>query len=110
MEQLSAELEEARALAEDRLKESEQLSQQIVQLQTELEVARVTEVKCDIASSGPYLALQSQFSVVQLGEGGWEVMGRLRVCFVCREQPTEVVSGGIEDTPLRGQNTTLHST
>ena len=48
--------------------------------------------------------------MVQLGEGGWEVMGRLRVCFVCREQPTEVVSGGIEDTPLRGQNTTLHST
>ena len=67
---MSSELEEANAIAEGRLKECEQLSQQIVDLRSELELAREASVVADVENSTPYLALQSQFSIIQLGE--WE--------------------------------------
>ena len=73
--QQSAELGELRALAEERLKETEVLSQQIVQLRVEVEDAR-EESRSRLAMTGEqalastaYLSLQTQFSVVQ--QGGW---------------------------------------
>lgn len=65
---MSAELEEAKALAESRLKESELLSQQIVELRAELELANEVKAVSDVENSTPYLTLQSQFSIIQLGE------------------------------------------
>lgn len=65
---MSAELEEAKALAESRLKESELLSQQIVELRAELELAKEVKAVSDVENSTPYLTLQSQFSIIQLGE------------------------------------------
>ena len=67
---LSAELEEAKELADSRLKGSEQLSQQIVELRADLELATEAKAVVDVENSTPYLTLQSQFSIIQLGEGG----------------------------------------
>ena len=68
--QLLTELEEAKTLADSRLKEAELLSQQIIELRTDLELAKEAKPESHVATSTPYLALQSQFSVVQQGE--WE--------------------------------------
>lgn len=70
--QLSTDLEEARSLAEDRLKEIEQLSQQIVQLRVDLEQAHEKKKESSVASSdvtmsATYLSLQAQFSIGQQG-------------------------------------------
>lgn len=69
---LAVELEEMRALAEDRLRETEVLSQQIVQLKVDLELAQEKSkescvVSGDITASATYLSLQAQFSIVQQG-------------------------------------------
>ena len=74
MSQLSAELEDAQALADERLKEMERLSQQIVQLQVDLELAREKVAEgsgChgNVTTSPEYLSLQAQFSIVQQGQG-----------------------------------------
>lgn len=66
------ELEDVKALAEDRLKETEELSQQIVQLKVELELAQEKTVdrsvaEGDITATATYLSLQAQFSIVQQG-------------------------------------------
>lgn len=59
-----------KALAEDRLKETEVLSQQIVQLKVELELAQektVERSEGDITATATYLSLQAQFSILQQG-------------------------------------------
>lgn len=66
------ELEDVKALAEDRLKETEELSQQIVQLKVELELAQEKTVdrsvaEGDITATATYLSLQAQFSILQQG-------------------------------------------
>lgn len=66
------ELEDVKALAEDRLKETEVLSQQIVQLKVELELAQEKTVERsvaegDITATATYLSLQAQFSILQQG-------------------------------------------
>ena len=71
--QLTTELEE---MTEDRLKEIEQLSQQIVQLRVELELSREQKGESSVASSNvtttaTYLSLQAQFSIVQQGGCGY---------------------------------------
>ena len=75
---LSAELEEARAIAEDRLKETQELSQQLVQLRVDLELTEERKrensvVSSDVTTSAAYLTLQTQFSIVQQGMRCWSL-------------------------------------
>ena len=70
--QLSTELEELQTLAEDRLRETEALTEQIVQLRIELELAQEKRGEksgssSDVMTTTAYLTLQAQFSIVQQG-------------------------------------------
>ena len=80
--QLSSELEETQTLAEERLKETEALTEQIVQLRTDLELAQDNNGEksgssSDVTTTATYLALQAQFSIVQQG-GKWGLPWQLQ--------------------------------
>lgn len=103
---LAVELEEMRALAEDRLRETEVLSQQIVQLRVDLELAQEKSgersvASGDITASSTYLSLQAQFSIVQQGRSRAGAGGTaMNVLLNGREQPIEGKCGGAEDTAV----------
>jgi predicted nucleic acid-binding Zn-ribbon protein len=68
--QLSTKLEELQTLSEDRLRETEALTEQIVQLRIELELAQEKRGEksgssSDVMTTTAYLTLQAQFSIVQ---------------------------------------------
>ena len=70
-----------------------------MELRADLELATEAKAVLDVENSTPYLTLQSQFSIIQLGKGGEEEWREKRV-ICCRKQPAAVVVGGAEEPTL----------